>query len=300
MTDYNAMQKIMENAVLIRVAFGGPGETRQGSLAGVETDFDKSRARLDLKLYDCAEYSRIAKSDTQARANVAGRLAISVDLGFPGVYVCPLAMLDRIEQELTDYRDRVRPQLIAAFGTVYEAQRDEARRRLNGQFREEWFPAWDVVRAKFRFTWRYVTFKTPDTLPPEILAREQEALEKQFSDMAADVREALRAGLRDLVAHLADVLTNKAENGKPKIFRDTTVSNLVDFLDLFEARDVTQDEDLRQMVRTARRIIGDATPQDLRDRVDLRQAVGLGMAQVAAAVDGLIGAERGRRFDLSE
>lgn len=298
MEQNNAMQTIMNNAVLIRVAFGGPGETRQGSLSGIETDFDKSRARLDLKLYDCPEYSRISKADTAARANVAGRLAIQVDLGFPGVYVCPLAMLDRIERELTDYRDNVRPQLIADFGAVYEAQREEARRRLNGQFRDQWFPAWDIVRAKFRFTWRYVTFQAPESLPPEILAREQEALETQFRDMAADVREALRSGLRDLVQHLADVLTNKGENGKPKVFRDSTVSNLVDFLDLFDARNVTDDQDLREMVNSAKRIIGNATPQDLRDRLDLREAVGVGMAQVAAAVDGLIDFERKRRFDL--
>jgi hypothetical protein len=74
---------------------------------------------------------------------------------------------------------------------------------------------------------------------------------------------------------------------------------LVEFLDLFGARNVTRDDQLARLVAQARGIIADATPDSLKSDVGLRERVRNGMQQVTAAVDTLIrDTPRRRRFDL--
>jgi hypothetical protein len=93
-------------------------------------------------------------------------------------------------------------------------------------------------------------------------------------------------------------------DGARKIFRDSAISNLVEFLELFSARNVTGDTDLSALAERARAITATAIPEHLRDKgrqgEDLRTQVARQTAEVKAAVDGLIQSEKRRRFNLDE
>jgi hypothetical protein len=288
----------LENAVLLRLEFKRAGNSVKADKSQIQCDADKDYLKLSKVLFDCEQFRAIQTYDNELRAWVLRR-CLSVASGFSGVYVLPLSLLESVESKLAAASDE-RSAYVAAFLAVYDAEREAARVRLGGQYDERDYPNAESMRAKFGLTWRYVTFQVPENLPPEIAAREREARAKSFQDMESECREALRVGLAELLGHLSASLA-VGSDGKPKIFRDTAVGNVVEFLDLLSARDITNDGELRGLAEKAKAIIGDATPERLKAmRTDMgfRAAMREQVASVAGAVAGLVGVESKRKFDL--
>lgn len=287
------MSAILESAVLLRLSFEKFGNVRKADKKQIQTDADKDRLKLGKVLFDCEEYNAIGTFDGKLREWVTAR-AIAVDVGFPGVYILPLALLQDVEAKMTAAKVE-RAALVGSFLGVYDSEREKARVRLNGQFQESDYPAADVVRSRFGLSWRYVTFDVPDKLPPEVLERERQAREESFAAMENEVRLALREGLADLAGHLVERLADSPA-GEKKIFRNSAVENLVEFLDLFNARDVTKDSELQALVSKARDVIKFADPERLRKSSSIRAEVREKLAGVKVAVDSLVDVQRRRKF----
>lgn len=291
------MSSIMESSVLMRLSFSRLGNVRKGDLGQVETDADKGRLKLGKVLFTGPSYAAIVSADNALQAWVLGR-SIAVDAGFRGVSILPLGLLDEVEQGLKAAAVK-RGRLVDSFLESYQSERDLARVRLNGQFRESDYPSEDKARAAFALSWSYVTFKVPESLPDSVRAREGEKLQARFADIESECREALRVGLGDLVGHLAERLTVGAD-GKKQIFRDSAVENLSEFLRLFAARDVTNDVELRELAEKAQAIIAGVNGNALRDLRSVRERVKSGLDSVKRAVDNLIVSQPRRKFDLAD
>ena len=292
--------RFLKNAVLLRLQFRCLGGSRKGSTDNVETEVDKARTSITIKIFDCKEYQAILSYYTKYVRDWVLKRAIKVDLGFKGTYVMPLGFLQDIESRLIDAEKEIAG-LVDQFIEVLPKERDKAVSDLGPEFRESDYPVLspEMIRQSFKMTWRYVTFQTPDALPPEILAREKKNLEESFAAMADDVQAALRETLSGLLSHLTAKLAPK-EDGKMPIFRDSTINNLVEFLDLFDKRNVTNDVALAEMVTSAKKVIGNATPDYLRKNITAREAVRKEIQGINAAINTLIAeAPNKRRFDLS-
>jgi hypothetical protein len=291
------MGSIMESSVLMRLSFSRLGNVRKGDLGQVETDADKGRLKLGKVLFTGPSYAAIVSADNALQAWVLGR-SIAVDAGFRGVSILPLVLLPEVEEGLKSAAAK-RERLVDSFMESYESERELARVRLNGQFKESDYPPAEKARAAFGLAWSYVTFKVPDVLPDDVRAREGEKLQARFADMEAECREALRVGLGDLVGHLAERLA-VGPDGKPRIFRDSAVENLAEFLRLFSARDITNDSELRALAEKAQSIIAGVNGNALRDLRSVRERVKSGLESVKSAVDALIVSQPRRKFDLGE
>jgi hypothetical protein len=101
-----------------------------------------------------------------------------------------------------------------------------------------------------------------------------------------------------LVQHMADRL-KEGPDGKPLRFKETTVSNLVEFLTNFEFRNVTDDSELQVLVAQARELLHGVNAEDLRMTGDLRTKVQDGMADIAAQLDTML-TRTGRKFRFDE
>jgi len=289
--------KIMEKAVLLRVYKGKAGNVRKGDLRQVQCDADKSRLKLGKVRFISPEYKAVITFDNEITAWV-NRRAINVDVGMRGVCLLPRDLLGSVDAALQDFSDK-RADLVETFMGVYSDERNAARERMNGQFSERDYPDGDKVRAEFSLSWSYVTFGVADGLPPELAAREQDKLRERFGEVERDVTEAMRVSLRDLVGHLSDRL-QAGPDGKAKIFRDSAVGNLVEFLELFSARNVTDDTALADLASKAQGIIAGVSPQGLRDKRSVRESVRDGLEQVKTAVSGLIETMPGRKFNFDD
>jgi hypothetical protein len=120
-----------------------------------------------------------------------------------------------------------------------------------------------------------------------------------MAEASCEIQHVLRESMAKLVQHMADRLKDSAE-GKPLRFKETTVSNLVEFLTNFEFRNVTDDKELQTLVAQARQLLQGIKADDLRTTGELRTKVQHGMAGLAAQLDTMLTRTGGRKFRFDE
>ena len=105
--------------------------------------------------------------------------------------------------------------------------------------------------------------------------------------------QAFASELTDLVEHLTERLTGQVD-GKPKVFRDSTIENLIEFFRRFRQLNVRSNEELDELVSQAEQIVQGVEPQSLRDNHVLRQTVASELGGIRNSLDSLM-VDRPRR-----
>src|SRR5260370_26399620 len=75
--------------------------------------------------------------------------------------------------------------------------------------------------------------------------------------------------MSELVNHMLERL-DASENGKPKVFKKSTVANLGDFLATFDFRNIANDTEPKEQVDKARVLLAGVTAAEIRTPADLR------------------------------
>ena len=177
--------------------------------------------------------------------------------------------------------------LVDAFLSAYPSLCQDAAKRLRGLYNPADYPPVDEVAREFGFSWQYVSFGVPDQLKGisrEVWEQEREKAAQRMAEASSEIQHVLRESMAKLVQHMADRL-KEGPDGKPLRFKESTVSNLVEFLTNFEFRNVTDDNELQTLVSQARELMQGVTADDLRTTGDLRSKVQQGMAGIAAQLD---------------
>jgi hypothetical protein len=281
--------------MFFHVSKGKAGNIRKADKDEITTNTDKARLRLGKQLFDCKEYDDIGTFDSKTDEWIKAR-AIDVDTGFRGVYVLPVGLRQDVETFMQERAER-RAGLVDQFMAVYDDQRERGRATLNGMFRDYDYPVASATRAKFTMTWQYLEFGVSKNLPPEEYAKAVAAMEQRFATMETECRLTLRETCAELCQHLADTLTPAADGTKKRFFT-SSVTNLVEFLDLFAKRDITNDTEMRDLAAKAKAIVSIATPDRLRDDDGMRAQVKTAMEKVRANITTMIETEKRRKFDL--
>lgn len=99
--------------------------------------------------------------------------------------------------------------------------------------------------------------------------------------------------LARLVEHITDRLSD-SDDGKPRVFRDSAVTNLTEFFERFRTFNVRSNEQLDELVTRAQQLLGGVELQQLLDSATRRQRVVTQLAGVQSSVDGLM-VDRPRR-----
>ncbi len=123
-------------------------------------------------------------------------------------------------------------------------------------------------------------------------------MQARFGEALRLAEEAFVSELSGLVGHLIERLTG-AEDGRPKIFRDTAVSNLQEFFARFQALNIGSNAQLDELVTQCQQIVRGVDPQQLRDSTPLRQRVAEQLTHVETVLDTLL-VERPRRRVLRQ
>lgn len=290
------MSTLLDNSMFIRVSKSRAGNNRKADKAGIETDADKDMITLGKKLFDCDEYKAIITFDGSLDMWLKLRCIAVGNIEFRGMYILPLSLLTEVDEYMRKKKEE-RKVLVEKFLQVYDAQREQGRERLKSMFKEEDYPPVEEVRGKFDMSWRYVEFGVSKKLPPEMLEKEQKELEEQFKNMEVECRDALRQTCIKLCSHLSESLTPN-EDGSKKKFYDSNIENLVQFLDLFAKRDITNDTEMRELCAKAKGIVSAATPEALRKDDDMRKIIKEAMDKVTDRVVTMVETEKRRKFDL--
>ena len=95
-----------------------------------------------------------------------------------------------------------------------------------------------------------------------------------------------------LVSHLCERLSSDVN--ERKVFRDTAVTNLVEFFNRFRQLNIHSNDQLDELVGQAQRLVRGVEPQALRANETLRQHVATQLSSVQAVLDGMM-VDRPRR-----
>src|SRR3989442_1258248 len=287
---------VAKKTVCIKVRLSTMGNTRKVSTAQIEADADKDLLRVS-KLVDSAELKAITRFDGEIR-----RFLYNICLPFEiGIHLLPITALETVEHRLRQFAED-RRQLVHAFLSAYPGLCQDAGRRLRGLYNPTDYPSLDEVEREFGFSWQYVSFGVPEQLKGisrEVWEQEREKAALRMAEASAEIQVVLRETMAKLVQHMADRL-KEGPDGKPMRFKETTVTNLVEFLMNFEFRNVTDDNELQSLVSQARDLMQGVTAEDLRTTGDLRRHLQQGMTGIAGQLDTLLTRTGGRKFRFDE
>lgn len=171
-------------------------------------------------------------------------------------------------------------------------------------FKAEDYPPRETVREAFRMRWHFVEMSAAGKLKEisqAMYEREQTKLRDEWDRAAETMRDSMRAAFEQLVASLRERLDGNREGGKPKIFRDSRVESLKEWIGLFSARNVVSDEELSSLVERAERLLDGVTASELREDAYGRARTAAALKEIEDGVKTLCVADAPRRkFKLEE
>lgn len=176
---------------------------------------------------------------------------------------------------------------------------------LGPLFRQTDYPVVDELRKCFSLEWFWLALGVPENIPDSLREEAGEKFKRRLSDAADEIENALRSEFVSLLEHAEERLTTPPGE-KPRVFRDSMIGNLIEFVNLFDSKDVFSDKRLADIVNKTKAVLlddkGDSkiAPSKLREYASVRDAAKQTFANLKNEVAALIEEKPGRLFDFSE
>ena len=219
--------------------------------------------------------------------------AVSLPYPEPGVRLIPQGAITEFDRQVVDLRSEL-DVAVTTLDRHYDELRSAARRRLGDLFDASDYPP--TLIGLFAIEHDYPSVEPPDylrQLNPELYAQECRRVQSRFDEAVQLAEQAFLDELSRLVEHITERLSGQ-DDGKPRVFRDSAVTNLTEFFERFRTLNVRSSEQLDELVARAQQVIGGVEPQQLRDSESLRSRVVNQLASVQSSLDGLL-VDRPRR-----
>ena len=297
-TEVKDAKRVMDDVVVLDVTFHRPGISKQADLSRVSTDSDKDMLNLTKNIVDAKEYSTVVRFADDVRMWLAKR-----SLPSPlkrGTYLVPVGSVEQVCQFLDQAEERYKAKA-EGFLTVYPEKVAEARIKLGNQFNADNYLPVEQLRASFWIERRLIDFGLPseEKIGRALWEKEKQRAEETWSRAVETIQEALRTSFQTLVGHLAERLEPKPD-GTRKVLRDTAIDNMLEFIDLFKARNVTGDAELEGLIIQASNVLKGKKPEDIRKSDTVRGEIAGEMARVQKALDKLMDVAPRRRISFDD
>jgi hypothetical protein len=244
------------------------------------------------KLLDTSHPAFKAVTAVRSQA-VAYWKGISLPFPEPGIRLIPQGSIDEFNERMSSFRDDL-DEAVLELNEHYGELRHAARERLGDLFDSSDYPT--TLVGMFAIEHDFPSVEPPPylrQLSPELYQHECQRVQSRFDEAVQLAEQAFIEELARLVDHLSERLSGSAD-GKPKVFRDSAVTNMAEFFERFRSLNVRSNEQLDELVGNAQRVVSGVEPQDLRDSQALRQTLSTQMAAVQAGLDQLL-VDRPRR-----
>ena len=299
MTNTPQPANIFESAVCLSVSLSRLGTRRKVSSSKVEVEADKDMIHVTKDIIQSKELKDIVRVDGEIKAFLRNVALPSVFRG--GVYLLPIALVEMTDAKLEEFRAS-RIEKVEVFLTSYPTLVEQAQQKLRDLSSPTDYPPVEVVRTTFGMDTQYLTFGVPgqlEAISKAIFKREQEKSAAKVQEQADQIVQVLTLSMKDLVDHMVDRLTPDAD-GKKKIFRDSLVKNMGEFLTTLKARNLTNDVKLDTLADQAKSLLDGVDPATLREADNIREYVRSGMEKIKEELDVMVTLRPSRKIVFEE
>jgi hypothetical protein len=212
----------------------------------------------------------------------------------PGVRLIRRGKIDEFVGLMEEYRTEL-ADAVANLDRHYGDLKVAAAERLGRLFNPSDYPV--TLIGLFDVSWDFPSVEPPDylrELNPALYEAERARVAARFDEAVRLAEAAFVEEFTKLVGHLTERISGAWDDGKPKVFRDSAVGNLVEFFERFRNLNVRSNDQLEALVAVAQQAVRGVGAQDLRDSGDIRQRVASELSRVQSALDGML-VDRPRR-----
>lgn len=205
----------------------------------------------------------------------------------PGVRLLRQDRVAAFDAQMADYRAELH-EAVGRLEEHYAELKAAARARLGRLYDAHDYPP--ELHGLFDVAWEFPSVEPPAyllELSPALYEQEKARVAARFEQAVTLAEQAFLEEFGKLVAHLAERLSGESD-GTRKVFRDSAVTNLLEFFGRFRDLNVRSNGQLDELVEQARRVVRGVEPQELRDNGVLRQAIATQLSQVQSALDGMM------------
>jgi len=275
------MENMFEKGCLVQLSiskWGGVKKINDHQLAEMIDSHEWVTATK--KLVDPESLKPICKMGNAARTYLT-----TVSLPFPiqGMVFIPKEMITRVDQRLEEFKTEFND-TVTIFLRDYDRLRQTAMVYLGELFNEVDYPL--HVEKKFSFAWRFIILDVPNgksgILSPEVYEREKEKFIQTMEEARTMAIESLREEFASMVERITERFTQS--DGKPKVFKNTTVESFYEFFETFKERNIFKDEQLAELVDRAQAVLGGVSPESIRTSDHLKEHIHVGMAEIESAM----------------
>ncbi len=238
------------------------------------------------KLLDTSHPAFKAVTAVRGRA-VAYWKGVSLPYPEPGIRLIRQSDIQDFDQRLADFRDEL-DAVVADLDRHFDELRSAAGNRLGELFNPADYP--QSLIGMFAIEHDFPSVEPPQylqQLSPALYEQECQRMQLRFDEAVQLAEQAFLEEISKLVEHASERLSGQTD-GRPKVFRDTAITNLTEFFERFRTLNVRSNEQLDALVDRAQQIVGGIKPQQLRDNTVLRQQVATQLAGVQSTLDGLL------------
>jgi hypothetical protein len=283
------MENLFEKGCLVQLSASVWGATRKlkpNQLS--EITVSREWLSASKKLVDPDALKPITKVINKARSYLTG---MSLPFPIQGMAFVPKEMISKVDEKLNDFKAQFN-QSVEEFVVSYDRLREIALVHLGDLFNELDYPV--DIRSKFSFIWRFVILDVPNgntaILAPEVYEQEKEKFVRTMEEARKLAVHSLREEFAGMVERITDRFTD--HDGKPKVFKNSTVNNFYEYFETFRERNIFKDDQLAELVSRAQAILGDESADVIRSNDQLKEGIRNGMRKVEMAMADILSRPR--------
>jgi len=295
---------VLDLTTCLLLRFHKTGIIRKGNLAKIQTLANKERLGLRKKILSSDNYDQLLLIARDCRRYAKKRQVPGSPFA-EGTHLIPLPLVDDLNDKIAN-AERGYNQFADLYVREYAGLLEEAKVELKDQWDASNYFDTDErgrrnLRSRFWVERRWFDW-TPSSdkkVSKAIAYQERQRQTSEIQDMATQVKAALRVGLKKLIDHLVERLT-PGPGGSRKQFAPTTVTKVMDFLELFSARNVVGDSELALLADQAKEILGGQTIGDIKENEEVAAVVANKMTTVKTLLDKLVSDMPERAINLED
>ena len=296
------MTGLSQGVMFLQLHAGVLGNSRKvGGDIWNTPETDKSLLHASKTLLESPQLDSIRKADMRMRQWLYNSNGPALPCDFDS-FMIPNGSVVSVKNKLEEYK-RERAALVDEFMGVYVSQGRTAKEKLGPLYNPHDYPAEAQVRAKFYFDYSIFAFGVSEGLKQiseELYQQEVTKLQTTLQNAGQEITAAMRQTVYELLTNLQDKLTPDEQTGKSKVLHKAAVENVKKFLDSFNLKNVTNDEQLAGVVNQVRELLGNTDAKSLRASDSFRDKMRDSLKDITAKLSTMVEEKAGRKFLFDE